>query len=89
MDDSEILKNIALAGGGIAYLPYSLIKYDLQEDRLVTVLNNYVSSEFELSLYYKPRKYMPVRCANFKDYLLKLVTEIDQQRKNSDTPLIF
>lgn len=89
VDDSEILKNIALAGGGIAYLPYSLIKQDLQDDRLVTVLNNYVSSEFELSLYYKPRKYMPVRCANFKDYLLKRVTEIDQQRKNSDTPLIF
>lgn len=79
-DDSEILKNIALAGGGIAYLPYSLIKDELQQDKLITVLNNYISSEFELSLYYKPRKYMPVRCANFKEFLLRRVSEIHQQR---------
>ncbi len=80
VDDSEILKNIALAGGGIAYLPYSLIQDDLQKNKLVSVLNNYISSEFELSLYYKPRKHMPARCANFKDHLLKRVTEINLRR---------
>lgn len=80
VDDSEILKNIALAGGGIAYLPYSLIQDDLQQNKLVSVLNNYISSEFELSLYYKPRKYMPARCANFKEHLLKRVTDINLSR---------
>ncbi len=86
-DDSEILKNIALAGGGIAYLPLSLIHQELKENRLISVLNNYVSSDFELSLYYKPRKYMPARCANFKDYLLMRVEEINQQRRLQQTPI--
>ncbi|GAB6260551.1 LysR family transcriptional regulator [Photobacterium sp. CCB-ST2H9] len=82
-DDSEILKNIALAGGGIAYLPYSLVSNDLKEGRLQAILKNYVSSQFELNLYFKPRKYMPARCVNFKDYLIGRVQEIDQQNKSA------
>ncbi|UXI04282.1 LysR family transcriptional regulator [Photobacterium sp. TY1-4] len=80
-DDSEILKNIALASGGVAYLPVSLISKDIARGHLVPVLKNYVSSEFELNLYFKPRKYMPARCANFKDYLIKRVPEIESIRK--------
>lgn len=79
-DDSEILKNIALAGGGIAYLPLSLIKQELAQKTLVPLLENYVSSQFELNLYFKPRKYMPARCANFKDYLISRIPEIKQQQ---------
>lgn len=75
-DDSEILRNIAIAGGGVAYLPYSLIKRDLELKRLTPILENYVSSQFELNLYFKPRKYMPARCANFKDYLISRVADI-------------
>ncbi|GAL02345.1 predicted lactate-responsive regulator LysR family [Photobacterium aphoticum] len=79
-DDSEILKNIAIAGGGIAYLPISLIKAELAQGRLVPVLENYVSSQFELNLYFKPRKYMPARCANFKDYLINRIPALKQQQ---------
>ncbi|QUJ69231.1 LysR family transcriptional regulator (plasmid) [Photobacterium sp. GJ3] len=82
-DDSEILKNIALAGGGIAYLPYSLVNQELQSGQLLPVLKDYVSSEFELNLYFKPRKYMPVRCVNFKDYLIGRVQEMDKKNKNA------
>jgi len=80
-DDSEVLKNIALAHGGIAYLPYSLIGSEIAKGNLVPVLKNYVSSEFELNLYFKPRKYMPARCANFKDYLIKRVVDIEDNKK--------
>ncbi|MDO6705982.1 LysR family transcriptional regulator [Photobacterium sp. 1_MG-2023] len=82
-DDSEILKNIALAGGGIAYLPYSLVNQELQSGQLLPVLKDYVSSEFELNLYFKPRKYMPVRCVNFKDYLIGRVQEMDKNNKKA------
>ncbi|KLV03596.1 transcriptional regulator [Photobacterium aquae] len=80
-DDSEILKKIALAGGGIAYLPFSLIATDIQHQRLVPVLEDYISSEFELNLYFKPRKYMPARCANFKEYLILRVPELEEQKR--------
>ncbi|MGR5146818.1 LysR family transcriptional regulator [Photobacterium alginatilyticum] len=80
-DDSEVLRNIALAHGGIAYLPYSLIGSAIAKGNLVPVLKNYVSSEFELNLYFKPRKYMPARCANFKDYLIQRVGEIEKEKK--------
>ncbi|MCW8328653.1 LysR family transcriptional regulator [Photobacterium sp. SDRW27] len=83
-DDSEILKNIALAGGGVAYLPYSLIGSEIGKGKLVPVLKNYVSSEFELNLYFKPRKYMPARCANFKDYLIKRVSEIEAFKRQGN-----
>ena len=83
-DDSEILKNIALAGGGVAYLPYSLIGSEISKGKLVPVLKNYVSSEFELNLYFKPRKYMPARCANFKEYLINRVAEIDKLKKQGN-----
>ncbi|MCG7586463.1 LysR family transcriptional regulator [Photobacterium sp. OFAV2-7] len=82
-DDSEVLKNIALAHGGIAYLPYSLIGSEIAKGNLVPVLKNYVSSEFELNLYFKPRKYMPARCANFKDYLIQRVGEIEKEKRRS------
>ena len=80
-DDSEVLRNIALAHGGIAHLPYSLIGSEIAKGNLVPVLKNYVSSEFELNLYFKPRKYMPARCANFKDYLIQRVGEIEKEKK--------
>ncbi|PSW20670.1 LysR family transcriptional regulator [Photobacterium sanctipauli] len=80
-DDSEILRNIAIAGGGIAYLPISLICNEIKKGKLIPVLENYISSEFELNLYFKPRKYMPARCVNFKDYLIARVTELEQAKK--------
>ncbi|MGF1727114.1 LysR family transcriptional regulator [Photobacterium nomapromontoriensis] len=82
-DDSEILKNIAITGGGIAYLPISLIKDEVANKILIPVLENYVSSQFEINLYFKPQKYMPARSANFKDYLLSRVPEIERLKRQA------
>ncbi|KXI21364.1 LysR family transcriptional regulator [Photobacterium sanguinicancri] len=84
-DDSEILRNIAIAGGGIAYLPYCLIGKEIALGKLVPILTNYATSKFELSLYFKPRRHMPTRCANFKEYLIKRTPEIDLERKKGIT----
>ncbi|MGR5140388.1 LysR family transcriptional regulator [Photobacterium sp. DNB23_23_1] len=84
-DDSEILKNIAIHGGGIAYLPFSLIANELDRKTLQPILENYVSSQFELNLYFKPRKYMPARCANFKDYLIERVPEIERLKRQGNS----
>ncbi|ABV38139.1 conserved hypothetical transcription regulator [Shewanella sediminis HAW-EB3] len=79
VEDSEFLKTVALTGAGIAYLPNQLIKDELADGRLVPVLDNYSNSQFEFSLYFRPRKQMPTRCVNFKEFLLKRVQEISQE----------
>ncbi|WP_351125608.1 LysR substrate-binding domain-containing protein, partial [Shewanella sp. T24-MNA-CIBAN-0130] len=69
----------ALAGAGIAYLPLNLIRQELEDGRLVPILDDYSNSQFEFSLYFRPRKQMPTRCVNFKEFLLRRVKEISQE----------
>lgn len=76
VDDSRVLKSIALAGGGIACLPISLIRSELALGQLVSILNDYVNSSFEYCLYFHPDKQMPPRCINFKNYLINKVDDI-------------
>lgn len=76
IEDSQFIKTVAVNGGGIGYLPVSLIKGELDSGELQPVLQEYTNSEFEFSLYYRPRKQMPARCANFKDYLVRRVKEM-------------
>ncbi len=78
IEDSQFIKTVALNGGGIGYLPVSLIKDELDSGELQPVLQEYTNSEFEFSLYYRPRKQMPARCANFKDYLVRRVKEMSE-----------
>ncbi|UGA57062.1 LysR family transcriptional regulator [Vibrio sp. VB16] len=79
VEDSEFLKTVALTGGGIAHLPINLIKKELEDGSLVPILNDYSNSQFEFNLYFRPRKQMPTRCVNFKDFLLKRVKEISEE----------
>ncbi len=78
IEDSQFIKTVALNGGGIGYLPASLIKDELDSGDLRPVLQEYTNSEFEFSLYYRPRKQMPARCVNFKDYLVRRVKEMSE-----------
>lgn len=87
IEDSLMLKTVALEGGGVAYLPINLIRKELETGQLLSILKDYVSSDFEFSLYFRPRKQMPTRCANFKSYLLSRVLEIEEEnRKYFDDP---
>lgn len=79
VEDSQFIKTVALSGGGISYLPVRLIQSELDSGALVQVLQQYTNSEFEFSLYYRPRRQMPMRCVNFKDYLIRRVREISGQ----------
>lgn len=79
VEDSQFIKTVALNGGGIGYLPETLIQDELQNGTLVPILEDYINSQFEFSLYFRPRKQMPVRCVNFKDYLIRRVQEMSEQ----------
>lgn len=79
VENSIILKTIALHGGGIAYLPLTLIKQELKDGSLVEILKEFQTSYFEFSLYYRPRKQMPARHENFKKYLIEQVNVITER----------
>lgn len=76
IENSEFLKDVALAGGGIAYLPLPLVKKELEKGELVSILDNYIKSKFEISLWFRSLKVMPLRCLKFKDFLVKRTLEI-------------
>ncbi|EOG2162730.1 LysR substrate-binding domain-containing protein [Salmonella enterica] len=76
IENSEFLKEVALAGGGIACLPLPLVKKELENGELISILNAYMKSKFELSLWFRSLKVMPSRCLKFKDFLVKRALEI-------------
>ncbi|WP_347231974.1 LysR family transcriptional regulator [Vibrio sp. 10N.261.55.A7] len=76
IENSEFVKTVAMQGCGVAYLPKKLVSHELKNGTLVSILNEYVKSEFELSLYYKRRNQMPERCLDFKDFLIKRTKEL-------------
>ena len=76
VEDSEIIKSIALTGGGIAYLPLSILRKELADGQLISILGDYLDAEFELNLYFRQRRQMPVLCTNFKDYLIQRTKEM-------------
>nr|WP_321458310.1 LysR family transcriptional regulator [uncultured Cohaesibacter sp.] len=79
VDDSEIIKAIALTGGGVAYLPLSLLRSELAAGQLISILSDYLDAEFELNLYYRQRRQMPRLCTNFKDFMIKRTKEIGDE----------
>ncbi|OKL44508.1 LysR family transcriptional regulator [Pseudovibrio exalbescens] len=76
VDDSEIIKSIALTGGGIAYLPITLLREELADGRLISILSDYIDAEFEFNLFFRRRRQMPLMCTNFKNYLIRRTREL-------------
>ncbi|MGF1696340.1 LysR family transcriptional regulator [Vibrio lamellibrachiae] len=79
IENSEFVKTVAMQDCGVAYLPKQLVKEELKSGKLVSILNDYVKSEFEFSLYYKRRKQMPARCLDFKNYLIQRTKELKKE----------
>lgn len=79
-DNSEILRDMAIRGAGVAYLPHSVVREALADGRLRVLLTDFVASRFDINLYYRPRHPMPARCQAFKDYLIQRTEEIMAQR---------
>lgn len=76
IENSEFLKAVALAGGGVAYLPLPLVEKEIKNGELVSILNGYIKSRFEISLWFRSSKYLPSRAAKFKDFLIKRAIEM-------------
>ncbi len=72
-DDGEVIRQWALDGAGIALKSILDIQHDIQEQRLVTVLDGYMknfnastsSASADLNVIYQSRQYQPKRVRLF------------------------
>ncbi|WP_436882944.1 LysR substrate-binding domain-containing protein [Enterobacter asburiae] len=60
---------LVLNDAGIACLPRQLVQKDIENGRLVELLQDYVASTFDICLYYRKLEFAPVRMNNFKTSL--------------------
>lgn len=78
-DDGEVIRYWALEGAGIALKSMLDVQEDIQQQRLVTVLNGYMKnfnsstsvSSADLNVVYMSRKYQPKRIRLFVDFLIE------------------
>lgn len=70
-DSGEAIKDAAVEGLGIAYLPDFLVKNDIQSGRLVQILPTYKSEMIPIYVIYPNRKHLPIRVRLFIDVLTK------------------
>ncbi len=69
--DSALLRQAVMAGAGIAYLPRYVVQGDINNGHLVTLLNQWKTSDWLLNLYYPSQRYMSGCLTSFKKYLLE------------------
>lgn len=70
-DNSEMLRDLAIQGAGIAYLPQSVVAESIESGELINVMPDYQCASFDIYIYYRPRNPMPERCIQFKNYLFE------------------
>jgi len=70
-NNSEMLRQFALLGMGVAILPSYLIGQDLAEGRLVELLGDYRLPEIEITIAYPSRLHLPAKVRTFVDHLVE------------------
>ncbi|ONN48837.1 LysR family transcriptional regulator [Acinetobacter genomosp. 33YU] len=80
LNDLQAIKNAALAGAGIAWLPDWLIQNELQDGKLVQVLETMSSIAFAIHLLWPALPFMPLKTRLAIDYLAQhLPPELNRQ----------
>ncbi len=68
-NNGELIRNLALAGRGLALLPTFLIGDDLRAGRLKPLLGLFVSSDLPIHAVYPHRKYLSAKVRHFVEHL--------------------
>lgn len=69
-NNTEMLRQFALQGMGIAVLPSYLAGNDLAHGRLVRLLPDYRLAPFDINVVYPSRRHMPAKLRTFIDHLV-------------------
>jgi DNA-binding transcriptional LysR family regulator len=70
-NNTEMLRQFALLGMGIAILPSYLIEHDVMRGSLVTLLNNYRLPQIDINIAYPSRRYFPAKLRTFIHHLYR------------------
>src|SRR6185312_4100148 len=70
LDNENAVRQAALAGIGIAFLPTYVVGADLQQNRLQPLLPDYDAPETALFATYLPNRYLAAKVRVFVDYLV-------------------
>ncbi|MDJ0836480.1 MAG: LysR family transcriptional regulator [Acidobacteriota bacterium] len=68
-NDLRVSAQFVLKGLGVAYLPFKLIKKQLDEGKLVSLLDDWIPADRELNLVYINRKYLPSKSKAFIEFI--------------------
>ncbi|WP_297842577.1 LysR family transcriptional regulator [Pseudomonas sp.] len=72
---AQVLRKATLAGLGIALLPPTITKFDLQAGRLVPVLPNYHRTGYGLHVLYPSRQHLPLAVSAFIGLVMEKLKE--------------
>jgi len=64
-------KEVALAGGGIAFVPTVIVAREIADGRLVRVLASYSQPGSQLYLVHSGGRFMPAKVRVFRDFMLE------------------
>ena len=70
-NNTEMLRQFALLGMGVAILPSYLIGRDLERGRLVRLLGGYRLPQVEVTIAYPSRHHLPAKVRTFIDHLVE------------------
>jgi DNA-binding transcriptional LysR family regulator len=70
-NNTEMLRQFALLGMGVAILPSYLIGRDLASGRLVPLLNDYRLPQIEITIAYPSRLHLPAKVRTFIDHVVE------------------
>lgn len=69
-NDGQIIRDVALADGGILIQPTYIIDEDINAGKLVPILNNWDLPELDINIAFQERRYMPAKTRLFIEYLV-------------------
>ena len=70
VNSPQALREIAIAGGGIAMTPAFIVEDAINDGRLISILPEYTTLEFGLYAIYPHRKYVAKKVRCFIDFVL-------------------
>ncbi|WP_341315505.1 LysR family transcriptional regulator [Paraburkholderia sp. IMGN_8] len=84
-NNTEMLRQFALLGMGVAILPSYLIGRDLEVGRLVPLLGDYRLPQVEITIAYPSRRHLPAKVRTFIDHLVEHFQHADEQARDPRT----
>jgi len=81
-NNTEMLRQFALLGMGVAILPSYLIGRDLASGRLVPLLGDYRLPQVEITIAYPSRLHLPAKVRTFIDHLVAYFQQTDEHARD-------